>query len=60
MLRTLIIILLGIIAYQLIRKVLSTPAKNPNVKGRDKDKDNIQKKHGRNIEDADFEEVDDD
>lgn len=51
---------IGFLVYRMIKQLFLKPPADSYVKGESRDRDNVQKKHKRNIEDADFEEIKDD
>jgi hypothetical protein len=57
MIRFLLYIFIGVLFYRIVRTLFLKPKQESHVKGESHDKDNLQDKHKRNIEDADFEEI---
>lgn len=57
LIKIILVSVLGYLIYRVLKPYFIGNQENPYVKGENKDKNNIQKRHSKNIEDADFEDV---
>ncbi len=57
LLRIFFLILLGFLIYQIIKPMLKRPEHNAHVKGKGSERGDRNGKRDRNVEDADFEEL---